>query len=86
VDETCADENQGWQDRVLLRGIAIMKVEFYKHNVSQADIDNAVKVLNSLFLTTGDTVAEFEKKFSEYLGLYRGPTSCPPGPWCRTRR
>ena len=55
-----------------------MKVEFYKHSISQADIDNAVKVLNSLFLTTGETVAEFEAKFSRYLGCRHavGVTSC----------
>jgi hypothetical protein len=34
-----------------------MRVDFYKHNLTQQDIDNAVKVLNSLFLTTGETVA-----------------------------
>ena len=48
-----------------------MKIEFYKHNISQKDIDNVVNVLNSLFLTTGDVVDEFEKKFSQYLGCKR---------------
>ena len=45
-----------------------MKIEFYKHNISQKDIGNVVKVLNSLFLTTGETVEGFEKRFSQYLG------------------
>lgn len=55
-----------------------MKVEFYKHNISQKDIENATKVLNSLFLTTGEVVDEFEKKFSQYLGRKYtvGVTSC----------
>jgi len=55
-----------------------MKIEFYKHNISQGDIDNAVKVLNSIFLTTGETVEEFEKRFSQYLGCRYtvGVTSC----------
>ncbi len=55
-----------------------MKVEFYKHSVSQADIDNAVKVLNSLFLTTGEVTYEFERKFSQYLSCKYtvGVTSC----------
>ena len=55
-----------------------MKVEFYKHTVGQKDIDNAVEVLNSLFLTTGEMVEEFEKRFSEYLGCKYtvGVTSC----------
>jgi len=55
-----------------------MKVEFYKHNISQQDIDNVVGVLNSLFLTTGEVVSEFEGRFSRYLGCgYTvGVTSC----------
>ena len=55
-----------------------MKVEFYKHNIGQQDIDSAVAVLNSLFLTTGDAVAGFEARFSRYLGCSYtvGVTSC----------
>jgi dTDP-4-amino-4,6-dideoxygalactose transaminase len=45
-----------------------MKIEFYKHNISQNDIDNVNQVLRSVFLTTGDQVNKFEKKFSGYLG------------------
>ena len=45
-----------------------MKIEFYKHNVDQQDIDNVVKVLNSLFLTHGEVVEDFENRFSQYLG------------------
>jgi len=55
-----------------------MRIEFYKHNISQQDIDNAVGVLNSLFLTTGEVVNQFEYKFSQYLGsrYTGGVTSC----------
>jgi dTDP-4-amino-4,6-dideoxygalactose transaminase len=55
-----------------------MKVEFYRHNLTQKDIDNVVKVLRSLFLTTGAVVDEFEKEFSQYLGCKYsiGLTSC----------
>jgi len=55
-----------------------MRVEFHKHNISQQDIENATQVLNSIFLTTGEHVAEFEKKFSQYLGCRHtvGVTSC----------
>lgn len=55
-----------------------MKIEFYKHSIGQKDIDNVVKVLNSLFLTTGDVVGELEKGFSQYLGCKHtvGVTSC----------
>jgi dTDP-4-amino-4,6-dideoxygalactose transaminase len=44
-----------------------MQIEFYKHNVDQQDIDNVVKVLNSLFLTHGKVVEDFENRFSQYL-------------------
>jgi dTDP-4-amino-4,6-dideoxygalactose transaminase len=55
-----------------------MKVEFYKHNINQRDIDSVVGVLNSLFLTTGEVVSEFEDKFSRYLNCKHtvGVTSC----------
>jgi len=55
-----------------------MKVEFYKHNIGQQDIDNAVEVLNSLFLTTGEVANQFEDTFSRYLGCRHtvGVTSC----------
>jgi dTDP-4-amino-4,6-dideoxygalactose transaminase len=43
------------------------KIEFYRHNISQEDKQAVLSVLDSLFLTTGDVVAEFEKKFAKYL-------------------
>jgi dTDP-4-amino-4,6-dideoxygalactose transaminase len=45
-----------------------MKVEFYRHGLEQTDINNAVKVLKSLILTTGEVVDRFEEEFSHYLG------------------
>lgn len=60
-----------------------MKVEFYKHNIDQQDIDNVVKVLRSYMLTTGQWVYDFEDKLSRYLTRYKkyrintvGVTSC----------
>jgi dTDP-4-amino-4,6-dideoxygalactose transaminase len=55
-----------------------VKIEFYKHNISQADIANVIAALNSVILTTGETVAEFERKFSQYVGCKYtvGLTSC----------
>jgi dTDP-4-amino-4,6-dideoxygalactose transaminase len=55
-----------------------MRIEFYKHNISNQDIDNVVGVLNQPFLTTGEVVSEFEGKFSQYLGSRYtvGVTSC----------
>ena len=41
-----------------------MKVEFYKHNVEQEDIDRVTKVLREPFLTTGKWVNEFEEKLA----------------------
>ncbi len=55
-----------------------MKVEFYKHNLSVDDKDACVQVLDSLFLTTGSIVDEFEKKFASYTGnkFAVGTNSC----------
>lgn len=55
-----------------------MKIEFFRHNIEKGDIERAVSVLHSIFLTTGDIVAEFESNFSSYLGIKHtiGLTSC----------
>jgi dTDP-4-amino-4,6-dideoxygalactose transaminase len=55
-----------------------MKVEFYKHNIGQGEISKVSEVLNSIFLTTGSVVQEFEDKFCKYLGCKYtvGVTSC----------
>lgn len=55
-----------------------MKVEFFKHNLNEQDIQNAVNVLHSTFLTTGKVVDEFEKKFAEFIGVKHaiGVSSC----------
>lgn len=46
-----------------------MKVEFFKHNINAVDIDRVNDVLNSIFLTTGQTVKEFEESFASYLSV-----------------
>lgn len=43
-----------------------MRVQFYKHNLSAKDRTACQKVLNSLFLTTGETVKQFEEKLAAY--------------------
>ncbi len=55
-----------------------MKVEFYKHNLEEDDKKECLSVLNSLFLTTGETVKTFENKLAGYLGAKYaiGVTSC----------
>ncbi len=55
-----------------------MKVEFFKHNLGAEEINECVKVLKSLFLTTGKHVDDFEKSLASYLDTpYAvGLTSC----------
>jgi dTDP-4-amino-4,6-dideoxygalactose transaminase len=57
------------------------KIEFFKHNLTQADFANARRVMESIFLTTGAVTERFEKKFASYLGLAEavGLTSCTGG-------
>lgn len=54
------------------------RIEFYRHNIEASDIDRVAEILRSMFLTTGEAVAEFEQRFSSYLGLNHtvGLTSC----------
>jgi UDP-4-amino-4-deoxy-L-arabinose-oxoglutarate aminotransferase len=55
-----------------------MKIEFYKHNLSHEDKEECRKVLDSIFLTTGDVAREFETRFAQYQGTNYtvGLTSC----------
>ena len=55
-----------------------MKVDFFKHNINRRDIANAGRILNSIFLTTGATVSEFEEGLASYMrARYAvGVTSC----------
>lgn len=55
-----------------------MKIEFYRHNLNNDDKKEAQRILDSLFLTTGDSVAEFENKLAKYtFNKYAlGVTSC----------
>lgn len=57
---------------------AFMKVDFYKHNINEVDIENVRCVLKSIFLTTGESVKEFEDEFALYLNTENtiGVTSC----------
>ncbi|MGC2061583.1 MAG: DegT/DnrJ/EryC1/StrS family aminotransferase [Thermodesulfovibrionales bacterium] len=55
-----------------------MKVDFYKHNINRQDIARVRRVLNSIFLTTGQEVSEFEECFASYVHARCsvGVTSC----------
>lgn len=45
------------------------KVEFFKHNIGTEEIERVASVLQSIFLTTGAEVAEFEERLAISLGL-----------------
>ena len=46
-----------------------MLVSFYKHQIGEQELDSVRKVFQSEILTTGAEVAQFEKKFAEYLNV-----------------
>lgn len=46
-----------------------MKIDFYKHNLSSKDKAEVRKVLDGLFLTTGEWTKTFEKKLASYLDV-----------------
>jgi dTDP-4-amino-4,6-dideoxygalactose transaminase len=46
-----------------------MKIEFFRHNLEDREIQNVTRVLRSTFLTTGPVTAQFEEKFSRCVGL-----------------
>jgi len=55
-----------------------MKIEFFRHNITEEDIETTAAVLRSVFLTTGTVVAELEQGLASYLGGQQtvGVTSC----------
>src|SRR6476646_2068030 len=57
------------------------RIEFYKHDLGEAEIESVAKTLRSLFLTLGPRVGEFERAFGDYLGQPHvvGVSSCTMG-------
>jgi len=55
-----------------------MKVQFFFHNIEEEDIRNTRSVLESVFLTTGETVSDFEESFASFIESKHciGLTSC----------
>ena len=55
-----------------------MAVPFYLHDLGQTELDAIAEVFAGPILTTGDTVARFERRFADYLGRRHviGVTSC----------
>jgi len=46
-----------------------MAVDFYRHSLGEEEKAAVAAVLDSLFLTTGQTVYDFEKAFEQFLGV-----------------
>jgi dTDP-4-amino-4,6-dideoxygalactose transaminase len=45
-----------------------LKVEFFRHQLGEKNLERFARVMESIFLTTGREVALFEEKFAAYLG------------------
>lgn len=54
------------------------QIPFYMHDLGRAELDAIAEVLAGPILTTGETVARFEREFADYLGRKHalGVTSC----------
>lgn len=57
------------------------KVPFFLHDLGKPEVDAVAQVLAGPLLTTGETVAQFERRFAAYLGAKHalGLTSCTGG-------
>jgi dTDP-4-amino-4,6-dideoxygalactose transaminase len=57
------------------------RIEFYKHDLGEAEIASVTETLRSLFLTLGPRVLQFERVFGEFLGQKHvvGVSSCTMG-------
>src|SRR6267378_796815 len=74
LDGNGPDPDQVGRDRLPLSA----RVEFFKHNIGPDEIASVTAVLESLFLSTGAVVRDFEDQFAAYLGAPHvvGLTSC----------
>jgi dTDP-4-amino-4,6-dideoxygalactose transaminase len=54
------------------------KVDFFRHDLGEPELESLAEVLAGPILTTGETVARFERRFADYMGRSRalGVTSC----------
>ena len=54
------------------------KIDFYMHDLGEEELEEIAEVFKNPILTTGDTVARFEKEFASFLDkeFAYGVTSC----------
>src|ERR1700730_11148894 len=54
-------------------------IPFFMHDLGTPELDAVADVLRGPLLTTGETVARFQRRFADYLGVRPslGLTSCP---------
>ena len=45
-----------------------MKIPFFQHDLGRPELDAVARVFHGTILTTGDVVAEFERRFGGYMG------------------
>jgi UDP-4-amino-4-deoxy-L-arabinose-oxoglutarate aminotransferase len=57
------------------------KIEFYRHDIGDAELSSVARTLKTLFLTLGPRVSEFEQAFAAFLGQKNvvGVSSCTMG-------
>jgi UDP-4-amino-4-deoxy-L-arabinose-oxoglutarate aminotransferase len=56
----------------------LTKIDFFRHDLGQPELESLAEVLAGAILTTGETVARFERRFADYMGrsVALGMTSC----------
>ncbi len=47
----------------------LKKIEFFRHGIGEDELARIRRVVESLFITTGEAVYEFEEAFARYLGV-----------------
>jgi dTDP-4-amino-4,6-dideoxygalactose transaminase len=52
-----------------IKNDTMTRVEFYRHALTEGDIQAVAEVLRGIFLTTGPQTAAFEAAFAQYLGV-----------------
>ena len=57
------------------------KIEFYRHDIGDAELSSVARTIKTLFLTLGPRVSEFEQAFAAFLGQKNvvGVSSCTMG-------